>query len=99
MHIIYKCRETQFKHVTTRYCTDREGNELSRNTLQYYLHSASWFWEDILLDGVCDIPASSNTVINVKPKLCVTGFEQDCFDAVLNYPTSQCSLRIGRIIF
>ena len=95
MNIIYKCRENQFKRITTRYCTDTEGNVLSQNTIQHYGFTSSWFYSDILWDGVCDIPTASNAIINEKPKLCVTGFEPYCYDTVMKYPTSQCSLRRG----
>ena len=99
MNIIYKCKENQFKEVTTRYCTDKEGNELSASTVQYHFFASNWFWQDILLDGVCDIPTTSNAIIDDKPKICVTGFEPECYDNVMKYPPSQCSLRTGQTIF
>ena len=98
MNIIYKCRENQFELILTRFCTDREGNELSRNTVDYYYFARSWF-DDILYEGVCNIPLTPNNVINERPKLCVTGFEQDCYETVLKYPASQCSLRRSQSIF
>ena len=99
MNIIYKCKENQFKDITTRYCTDREGNELSINTIQSYFFERDWFYKDILLDGVCDIPTTSNAVIDDKPKICVTGFETHCYETVIDYPPSQCSLRISQTTF
>ena len=98
MNIIYKCRENQFDPMTTRFCNDREGNELSRNTAQYYFFARSWF-DDILHKGVCNIPTTQNDIINEKTKLCVTGFEPDCYETVLEYPASECSLRKSRSIF
>ena len=92
MNIIYKCRENQFEQITTRYCTDREGNELSRDTLMYYYFQRNWF-ERVLYNGICNIPATPNVIIDEKPELCVTGFEPDCYQTVLEYPASQCSLR------
>ena len=91
MNIIVKCRENQFKNVITWFCADREGNELSRTTVQRN-HYFSWF-DDIVHNGVCDINATTTIDTEEKPKICVTGFEPDCLEKVWEYPASKCSLR------
>ena len=92
MNIIVKCRENQFKQKATWFCTDKDGNELSRMTGNKFIFEG-WFQTDVTQDGVCDFNATTTTLAEEKPKICVTGFEPDCFENVSEYPVSKCSLR------
>ena len=91
LKIIYKCRENQFKYKVTRFCTDKEGNELSRITEQ--ANYSGWFNSEVVKNGACDINATTIANIKEKTKICVTGFEPDCLEKVWEYPASKCSLR------
>ena len=92
MNIISKCRENQYKEKATWFCTDREGNELSRMTGSNFIFSI-WFQVYVAQDGACDLNATTTVNVEEKPKICVTGFEPDCFENVMEYPVSKCSLR------
>ena len=92
MNIISKCRENQFKDKATWFCTDKDGNKLSRMTGNRF-NFEDWINIDVAPEGLCDFNETTTASVEEKPKICVTGFEPDCFENVMEYPTSKCSLR------